>query len=700
MGGNSTTNTFTAGGYIGPASGSSVGGSSGGAVGGDLIPNMSSASGTSYAYGTSWEEFCERHSRVAAADFAKACINYINGNLPPEEARNISYRSFGQKFAEAFVDHFETEFCHRRNNLKTGNGNSLEESGNTAEDSPKIFQKAFFRRLSFKGLRKGKTLFHKNSDDLDGSKHSKTKISKIIVECRKEGYVYNLTPESLDQPTGTQKWEKCRLALVKAVGGYMLEFYTPPKATKPRSGVFCFLISEARKTTRLEMPDRENTFVLKADNNMEYVIEAESSDEMHSWLATIRYCMRTPPTQQLPLESADALLTGGGGVGGIMGGISATTSMAMSPSGNLTSTDGTIPRSGGINNPQYHQTNILGSNGNVGPSSSQSDNALVSGNGGVGATATIGNDGNAIDGIPDIPPRRVGPGERGEQRLSASSNFEPEGDSELDINVADLTAEMRQYPWFHGTLPRSEAARMVLHSEAAGHGFFLVRQSETRKGEFVLTFNFQGRAKHLRMTLSEKGQCRVQHLWFPSIQEMLEHFRHNPIPLESGGTSDVTLTEWVHNQGTSCSGTIDASSNAETNGGHQPQQQQQQHPSPRHPQHVITMNMSVRLKTCEIELPFLHQQQQQTQPPHHHHVHVQPPQISAQQQQSHQQQQQPPPQQQQQQQQQLNTPQLRTSTVSLQSPNPHLSGARVASINDLNANEMGPRAVDNQYSFV
>lgn len=118
MGGNSTTNTFTAGGFIGPASGSSVGGSSGGAVGGDLIPNMSAASGTSYAYGTSWEEFCERHSRVAAADFAKACINYINGNLPPEEARNISYRSFGQKFAEAFVDHFETEFCYRRGNLK------------------------------------------------------------------------------------------------------------------------------------------------------------------------------------------------------------------------------------------------------------------------------------------------------------------------------------------------------------------------------------------------------------------------------------------------------------------------------------------------------------------------------------------------------------------------------------------------------
>lgn len=62
---------------------------------------------------------------------------------------------------------------------------------------------------------------------------------------------------------GKHKWEKCRLVLVKSTGDSMLEFYSPIKSFKPKCGIFCFLINEARETMPLEMPDREYTFVLK-----------------------------------------------------------------------------------------------------------------------------------------------------------------------------------------------------------------------------------------------------------------------------------------------------------------------------------------------------------------------------------------------------------------------------------------------------
>lgn len=68
---------------------------------------------------------------------------------------------------------------------------------------------------------------------------------------------------------------------------------------------------------------------------------------------------------------------------------------------------------------------------------------------------------------------------------------------------SDIGQTLKKELWFHGTLGRSEAAQQVLHEGAAGHGRFLVRQSETRTGEFVLTFNFQVSSKLMEYFLNK-----------------------------------------------------------------------------------------------------------------------------------------------------------------------------------------------------
>uniref|UniRef100_T1IQ70 SH2 domain-containing protein n=1 Tax=Strigamia maritima TaxID=126957 RepID=T1IQ70_STRMM len=442
----------------------------------------------------SWVDICNRHAHRAAAQLAAELRIFIADR--PSSATSGS-EDFSKKFCDSFSDYFEAEL-KRRDNVNKSNESlggvaakvSSDSSDCSDRESPKTNHKRFFRRLSFKGLTRGKGLFHKqHSDEVELSerrvlndKHEKIKLAKIIVECRKEGIVNYLTGENMD---GKHKWEKCRLALVKTTAGYMLEFYSPPKAVKPRSGVFCFLIIEARETTALEMPDHENTFMLKAENNMEYVIEGHDADDMRSWLATITYCMRSTLTDNNSRDSP------------------------------LRPRSGTVPESPGQRSRNRR--------------SEKSDE----------------ND------APELPPRILDA-----LPINGFHSLRPTNHRHSELNVSPRSNEgigsmsnvyqvLLEYPWYHGALIRSEAAHMVLQDGPAGHGVFLVRLSETRNGELVLTFNFQGRAKHLRMTVNTDGQCRVQHLWFQTIFDMLEHFRIHPIPLESGGASDVTLTEFV-----------------------------------------------------------------------------------------------------------------------------------------------------------
>ena len=264
----------------------------------------------------------------------------------------------------------------------------------------------------------------------------KVKTTKIVVETQKESLVNLIAGDAAME--GNSNWERCRMLLVKAAGGFMLEFYSPPKMSRPKCGLFCSQLTEVRETTALEMPDKENTFVLKTEANQEFIVEAGDCWDMRGWLTILHCCMKGDKTGDPAVTSVRML--------------------RMSESVSL----------------QHFQS---------------------------GSRLEFLSPSHQPVSLADLPPRLAG--------------VLPGGDTDPTY------PRLCDYPWFHGMLSRHDAAAMVLHQSVTGHGVFLVRQSETRRGDLVLTFNFQGRAKHLRLALSHDGQCRVQHMWFSSIFDML-----------------------------------------------------------------------------------------------------------------------------------------------------------------------------------
>ncbi|XP_028311618.1 SH2B adapter protein 1 [Gouania willdenowi] len=341
-------------------------------------------------------------------------------------------------------------------------------------------------------VREGGVTVSSSGDELCGS-HSFSGFSFSLLHHSSESSSAATTPLSSggNIPWKGGRWHKCRLVLREREreGGeeFYLEFFIPPKASKPRLSVPCCSIVDVRSTTALEVPDKENTFLLQLDGSAQYVIETRDAVQMRAWLSDIRngICL----SEQEDTEGVCGTPETGEGLsqvcyGGIAGSSPLTEPLPpeLPPRAPLDEPDGRIL-------------------------------------GGVGSA------------------------------LGTPFAETPEATGSFLFSEA-AAAEAVEHPlsecqWFHGTLSRLKAAQLVLAGGPASHGVFLVRQSETRRGEYVLTFNFQGKAKHLRLSLNEDGQCRVQHLWFQSIFDMLEHFRVHPIPLESGGASDVTLISFV-----------------------------------------------------------------------------------------------------------------------------------------------------------
>lgn len=195
-----------------------------------------------------WEEFCDKQARIAAADFVKAWRVFV---ALQAQFRDLEHKELSQKFAELFPAHLEQALLNPPNGVKVRNGiGSVANTRSASADdileaaasdeggespSPKVSHKPFFRRLSFKGLKKGKIFLKQHSDEVELSPHHdkqsknerhKARTVKVAVECIREGTVHLLAGDTQE---GRPHWLKCRMALVKVAAGHMLEFYAPPK---------------------------------------------------------------------------------------------------------------------------------------------------------------------------------------------------------------------------------------------------------------------------------------------------------------------------------------------------------------------------------------------------------------------------------------------------------------------------------------
>ena len=199
-----------------------------------------------------WEEFCDKQARMAATKFVRSWKVFI---ALQSQFRDIDNKDLAQKFAEVFPVHLEHALRNPPNGVKVrngiGGGGGVSTRSASADDileaaesdeggespSPKVTHRPFFRRLSFKGLKKGKIFLKQHSDEVELSPHHekqvkgvrpKARVVKVAVECVREGPTHLLAGDTQE---GRPHWLKCRMALVKVAAGHMLEFYAPPKVS-------------------------------------------------------------------------------------------------------------------------------------------------------------------------------------------------------------------------------------------------------------------------------------------------------------------------------------------------------------------------------------------------------------------------------------------------------------------------------------
>ncbi|NWW85772.1 SHC2 protein, partial [Rhynochetos jubatus] len=91
--------------------------------------------------------------------------------------------------------------------------------------------------------------------------------------------------------------------------------------------------------------------------------------------------------------------------------------------------------------------------------------------------------------------------------------------------IAPTEEQLRREPWYHGKMSRRDAERLLQMD-----GDFLVRDSLTNPGQYVLTGMQRGQPRHL-LLVDPEGVVRTKDVLFESISHLISHHRQNEQPI-------------------------------------------------------------------------------------------------------------------------------------------------------------------------
>ncbi|XP_043909832.1 SHC-transforming protein 2 isoform X2 [Protopterus annectens] len=91
--------------------------------------------------------------------------------------------------------------------------------------------------------------------------------------------------------------------------------------------------------------------------------------------------------------------------------------------------------------------------------------------------------------------------------------------------IAPTEEQLKREPWYHGRMSRKDAEKLLQMD-----GDFLVRDSMTNPGQYVLTGMDNGQPKHL-LLVDPEGVVRTKDVLFESISHLISYHLQNELPI-------------------------------------------------------------------------------------------------------------------------------------------------------------------------